>query len=430
MTQYSIVKGVFDILPHSQGEEYKWRQGHLWSFIEEVIREVTGAYQFFEVRTPIFEKEELFKRSVGEGSDIVTKEMYLLEDKGGRKLALRPEGTAAVMRAFIEKHLDQRPGAQKLFYIGPMFRYERPQSGRYRQHHQFGVESVGGKSPEHDVEVIDLLLELYRRLGLKNLSVQLNSVGDAETRQLYQMALKSYLEPHFTELSEESQARFQNNVLRILDSKNKGDRALLEKAPLITDFLSGPAKEHFDKVQRLLKGLGLPFTLEPHLVRGLDYYNHTVFEVTAGELGAQNAIGAGGRYDGLIAQLGGADLPAVGFATGIERILQTMIGQGAPLPEMPRPMLFMVPMGEEAKERCLTVASKLRHSGLSVEIELTGRKVKSALQMADQMGASFVAVIGENELAKGKIALKEMEARTEHELSFEDLLPFLIGQKS
>ncbi|NGX45909.1 MAG: Histidine--tRNA ligase [Chlamydiae bacterium] len=430
MTQYSIVKGVFDILPHSQGEEYGWRLSHLWSFVEEVVREVTRAYQFFEVRTPIFEREELFKRSVGEGSDIVTKEMYLLEDKGGRKLALRPEGTAPVMRAFIEKHLDQRAGVQKLFYIGPMFRYERPQSGRYRQHHQFGVESIGGPGPEHDAEVIDLLLELYRRLGLKDLRVQLNSVGDAETRNKYQVALKAFLKPNLENLSEESQARFQNNILRILDSKNKGDRALLEKAPLITDYLSESAKDHFEKVQRLLKGLGLPFNLDPHLVRGLDYYNHTVFEVTAGELGAQNAIGAGGRYDGLIAQLGGADLPAVGFATGLERIIQTMVGQGVALPEAPCPALFMIPLGEDAKERCLTIACRLRHSGIPVEIELTGRKLKSALQLGDQMRASFVAIIGENELAKGRIALKEMEARTEHELSFDDLQPFLIGQKS
>ena len=334
------------------------------------------------------------------------------------------------MRAFVEKHLDQRPGVQKLFYIGPMFRYERPQSGRYRQHHQFGVESVGGKSPEHDVEVVDLLCELYRRLGLKNLNVQLNSVGDAKTRQDYQVALTDYLKPHFEELSEESQVRFQNNILRILDSKNKGDKALLQGAPLITDFLTDEASAHFAKVQTLLKELGISFILEPHLVRGLDYYTHTVFEVTAGELGAQNAIGAGGRYDGLIAQLGGPNLPAVGFATGIERIIQTMIGQKVHLPEPSHPLLFLIPLGEMAGARCLKLASDLRHSNLPVEIELTGRKLKSALQLADQMRASFVAIVGENELAKGQIALKEMESREEHSLSFEDLHAFLIGRKS
>lgn len=422
--KYSIAKGVFDILPKEPSGEM-WRLSHLWEYLEDTIRKLTKVYGYREIRTPIFEKTELFVRGVGESSDIVTKEMYSFVDKGGRHLTLRPEGTAAVMRAFIEKRLDQQIGCQKLYYIGPMFRHERPQAGRYRQHHQFGVEAIGDPSPEQDVEVIDLLCELYRRLGLKHLTVMLNSVGDGATRDQYRKALKKYLEPKFSELSEESKVRFEKNPLRILDSKDAGDQKLLQGAPSILDFHSEEAKHHFAVVQKRLSQLGIDYEINPYLVRGLDYYNKTVFEVTAGELGAQNAIGAGGRYDGLTALLGGPDFPAVGFAAGLERILQTMLGQNVALPSPPKPLLFCIPMGEKAKEFCIQLVFQLRHENIYAELDWNSKKVGKSLEKADHLGATYALVLGEDELNSQEIRLKKLATREEISLKIDQLRDFL-----
>lgn len=424
---YSIPKGVFDILPRDPDPEGAWRESHLWQYVEGIIRDVAQAYGFQEIRTPIFERTELFVRGVGESSDIVSKEMYTFEDKGKRLLTLRPEGTASVMRAFMEKHLDQLPGLKKFFYIEPMFRYERPQAGRFRQHHQFGAESIGDGSPERDVEVIDLLLEVYRRLGLKNLKVLINSIGDEETRTTFRSALKAFLAPKLTELSADSQARFEKNPLRILDSKDPQDQLLLQGAPTILEMLSPESKEHFERVQRLLSNLGIAFQIQPKLVRGLDYYNKTVFEITSGELGAQNSIGGGGRYDGLLASLGGADLPAVGFGSGLERIIQTMIGQNVPLPSRPAPKLFLIPLGEPAKDFCFQLTFQLRHQQIPVEIDFHVKRVGQAFQLAEALGAHYALVIGDEELSSKQIKLKEMHTRQEIPLSLSDL-PIFLGQ--
>lgn len=423
--KYPIAKGVFDLVPEDPSPDGVFRHSYLWQYLEEKIHLLTKSYGYREIRTPIFERTELFVRGVGESSDIVTKEMYTFEDKAGRQMTLRPEGTAAVMRSIVEKRLDQKISCQKLYYIGPMFRYERPQAGRYRQHHQFGVEAIGDSSPEQDVEVIDLLCEFYRRLGLKNLNVMLNSVGDPASREKYRQALRGFLKPNFEKLSKESQIRFEKNVLRILDSKDKQDQELLKGAPSILDFLTEEANDHFEKVQSLLKKLKIPYVLTPNLVRGLDYYTKTVFEVTSGELGAQNAIGAGGRYDGLSQAIGGPDLPSIGFSTGLERILHTMLAQKAPLPKPPHPTLFVIPIGEKAKDYATELVFNLRHQNISTAIDWNPKKVGKSLERAAGLSAKYALVLGDEELSSGKIALKELSTREEISIDLKTLADFL-----
>lgn len=426
MSKYSIPKGVFDILPQEPLSEDQWRISSHWQYLEEIMHKTAHDYGYKEIRTPIFEHTDLFKRGVGEGSDIVSKEMYTFLDRAERSLTLRPEGTASVMRAFMEKNLHHTPGLHKYYYIGAMFRYERPQAGRYRQHHQFGAEAVGIASPEQDVELIDFLCEFYRRLGLKNLTVYLNSIGDEETRIRFRQALTDYLQPHFEQLSKDSKERFSKNILRVLDSKDPQDQKIVQNAPSILDLLSGEAKEHFMKVRELLDKIGISYILNPKLVRGLDYYNKTVFEITAGELGAQNSVGGGGRYDGLLHLLGGPNLPGIGFATGIERILQTMMGQNAYFPPPPHPRIFLVSLGESAKTYCFELLTKLRHLKIPAEMDLQGKKIGAALQLAEQLQSEYALVIGDEELKTGAIKLKEMKTRKEISLKMEELIPILL----
>jgi histidyl-tRNA synthetase len=409
--EYSIPKGTFDILPAELNEEDKWRESSRWQYLEEVMRRTAHDYGFLEMRTPIFEKTELFVRGVGESSDIVTKEMYTFIDKGERSMTLRPEGTASAMRSFVEKKLYSQPGLHKYFYIGPMFRYERPQAGRYRQHHQFGAEAIGIGTALQDVELIDMLCEVYRRLGLQNLTVQINSVGDAASRLKYKQALTQFLEPFLAELSQDSQVRFTKNILRILDSKDPSDQKILTGAPLLKDFLTPEAKSHFEQVLALLDSLNIKYAINPKLVRGLDYYNKTVFEITTEVLGAQNSIGGGGRYDGLVEAVGGPNLPSVGFATGMERILQTMLKQGTPFPNRPHPLVFFIPMGQEALHLCFEWACALRHEQIPTEIDLSGKKVQHGLQLADICRATYAVVIGDEELKSKHIKLKNMATR-------------------
>lgn len=422
---YAIPKGVFDILPCEPNPENQWRNSDHWQYIEEIIRQTAHEYGFREIRTPLFEKTELFIRGVGESSDIVSKEMYTFLDKAERSLTLRPEGTAAVIRAFVEKNLYNQPGPYKYFYIGPMFRYERPQAGRYRQHHQFGAEAIGIPKPEQDVELIDLLYEIYRRLGLKNLVVMLNSVGDSASREPYKRALADYLEPHFNELSSDSQVRFSKNILRILDSKDPKDQKLLENAPSILSFLSEESIEHFSKVRSLLEKLKIPFVINEKLVRGLDYYNKTVFEVISGDLGAHNTIGAGGRYDGLTASLGGPNLHSVGFATGLERLLQTMKKQGTYFPQPPRPLIYLIPLGDNAHSACFEWLHTLRMERIAAEMDFSGKKIGHAFQTADAMHAEYALVIGDTEIDTGNAKLKNMLTREETPIQLSNLINIL-----
>ena len=406
MTNFPIPPGVFDIIPQSSKD--KWCESHLWNYLEAQIRLIAEEYGFQEIRTPVFERTELFHRGVGETSDIVSKEMYTFLDKGERSMTLRPEGTAAVMRSFIENQMNQKAPVQKLFYIEPMFRYERSQAGRYRQHHQFGAEVIGVANPEQDVELIDLLYTLYSRLGLKNLNVYINSIGDIDSRIAYRNALLDYLRNYYDQLSSDSKTRLEVNPLRILDSKDPGDKEIIKNAPSILDFLNEESQKHFNTVQKLLKSLNIPFTINHMLVRGLDYYNKTVFEITAGELGAQNSIAGGGRYDGLLKTLGGPDLPSIGFGTGLERVIQTMLKQEVSLPNPYAPDVFLIPLGEESKEACFTLLHTLRTHGVKALMEFTDRKIGKTMQYANQIQARYVVVMGENELKSGEVELKEM----------------------
>jgi histidyl-tRNA synthetase len=421
--QFQIPKGTFDILPY--GTDEAWRQSALWQYVEAIIRKTTADYGYSEIRTPIYERSELFDRGVGETSDIVSKEMFTFQDKGGRSISLRPEGTSSVMRSFVENHMANFGPVHKLFYLGPMFRYERPQSGRYRQHHQFGAEAIGVGAPEQDAEAIDLLLQVYRRLGIRGLKVHLNTVGDPESRIAFRTALMEFLRPHLPNLSSDSQIRFEKNPLRILDSKDPKDREILERAPSILDYLSDAAKEHFEQLCRILDNLGIVYQIDPKIVRGLDYYNKTVFEVISENLGAQSTIGAGGRYDGLIGSFDGPDLPGVGFATGLERVMQVMAAQGAKMPKSEHPCIYLVPLGIEARVTCLQLATKCRHNGIPAGIELSSQKIQTALQNAARLEATYCAVIGSDEMAKGAMQLKTMATREAREVRFEELLTFL-----
>ncbi len=422
--KYPIPPGVFDIIPKDPKE--LWKSSYLWAHVEQMIRTIAREYGFQEIRTPLFERTELFQRSVGETTDIVSKEMYTFEDKGGRSLSLRPEGTAPAMRAFIEHQLHQANSIQKLFYIAPMFRYERAQAGRYRQHHQFGIEAIGNQAPEQDAEVIDLLYSLYQRLGLKNLTLFINSIGDLESRLAFRQALKTYLAPRLSSLSPDSQARFEANPLRILDSKDPRDREIVAGAPCILDFLNEESRQHFEDLKQLLTILHIPYQVNPLLVRGLDYYNKTVFEIVAGELGAQNSIGGGGRYDGLLQSLGGPDLPAFGFGTGIERILQTMINQDVPLPRPDHPTLFLVALGDKAKRTCFELLQVLRKHGIAAQMDFSGKKIGKALHYADQIEATYVTVMGDHELETQEIELKEMTTGHKVKMPLSKLPEYLL----
>ncbi|MGB7978664.1 MAG: histidine--tRNA ligase [Chlamydiales bacterium] len=418
--QHQIPKGTFDILPY--GAEEAWQLSDLWQFVEAVIREIARDYGYLEIRTPIYEMTGLFDRGVGETSDIVTKEMFTFEDKGGRSISLRPEGTSSVMRSFIENRLMNLGLVHKFFYTGPMFRYERPQSGRYRQHHQFGIEAIGNPGPEQDAEVIDLLCEFYRRLGLKNLKVHVNTVGDSESRSRFRGAFLDYLRPRFADLSEESKIRFEKNPLRILDSKDPKDKELIRDAPSILDHLTEGARGHFETLCRCLDQIEIPYVIDDKIVRGLDYYNKTVFEVLAGDLGAQNTIGAGGRFDGLIATFGGPDLPAVGFATGLERVLQVMLAQKIEIPKPRRPVVYFIPMGEESKAKCFELATECRHHKIGADIELSAKKMQTAIQNAIRAEIPYCAIVGSEELVKGVIQLKNLQTREQREVRFDVLL--------
>jgi histidyl-tRNA synthetase len=402
-----IPTGTFDILPHDSKEV--WRNSFLWTYVESKVRKLAESYGFEEIRTPLFERTELFQRSVGDASDIVSKEMYTFEDKGGRSLSLRPEGTASVIRAFVEKKLYTESNFHRLFYIGPMFRYERPQSGRFRQHHQFGVEVIGSQGAELDAELIEMCYSLYQSLGLQNLTVYVNSLGDKETRGRFREALRDYLRPYLHLLSPESQTRFELNPLRIFDSKNEADKEVMKNAPTILEYLSLECREHFETVCRILEHLNVPFKVNTNLVRGLDYYTKTVFEITAGELGAQNTIGAGGRYDGLIKDLGGPDLPSIGFATGLERVIQALIRQEAPLPQRKRPQLYAIPLGQQASFACFSLVKELRSKGFIALQDMSGKKLKNAMQIANDARAEYTLVLGDREIEEGICEIKEMD---------------------
>ncbi|MDB5355061.1 MAG: histidyl-tRNA synthetase [Phycisphaerales bacterium] len=401
MSKITAPKGTVDILP---GESEKWQA------VERIAREVSALYHFAEVRTPIFEHTELFHRGVGEASDIVNKEMYTFEDRGGRSITLRPEGTAGVVRAVIENGVLNDQGARaKFFYIGPNFRFERPQAGRLRQHHQFGAEAFGVAEPEQDVECILLQMDFYRRCGVHDLSLRINSLGDSESKKMYRDELVRFLKPKSADLSEDSKRRLESNPLRILDSKDPRDIEACRGVPWADDFLSDKSKAHIKRVEDLLEEAKVPFHADGYLVRGFDYYTETLWEVTAGGLGAQNAVGGGGRYDNLVEQLGGRPTPGVGFGSGLERLLLALEAQGVALPKQDPPLVWLVSHGDAARAANWNLLLELRAAGIATDMDPSGRSVKAQFKVADREHAAWCVIVGESELQANTVVLKNLK---------------------
>jgi histidyl-tRNA synthetase len=396
-----------DILPEASSA---------WQHLESVLREVVHAYGYSEMRLPLLEKTELFKRSIGEVTDIVEKEMYTFEDRNGDSLTLRPEGTAGCVRACMEHGLLHNQ-VQRFWYGGPMFRHERPQKGRYRQFHQIGVESFGMAGPDIDAEMIFMTTRMWQRLGLEHVVLQINSLGTPAARSSYRTALVEYLGGRFDELDEDSKRRLESNPLRILDSKNPALQAVVEEAPLLPDYLDEESRQHFAGLLALLDAAGIAYEVNPRLVRGLDYYSRTVFEWVTDQLGAQGTICAGGRYDGLVEYLGGRPTPAFGFAIGMERLLALLQVSGVNPPDS-RPQLYMVLVGEQARLRGLVFADELRDAlpGLRVQCNCDGGSFKSQFKRADKSGAEYALVLGDDEVEQGTVTLKSLRAGTDQEV--------------
>ena len=411
----NIPKGTKDVLPD---------QSYKWQYVENAAREVSRVYALREVRTPTFEYTELFNRGVGETTDVVGKEMYTFEDKGGRSITLKPEGTAGVARTFIENGLASSPMPLKTFYITPAFRYERPQAGRLREFHQFGIEIFGSSAPQTDAEVIFAASSFLKKLGVKA-RLEINSIGCKTCRSEYNKTLKNYFAPHLEKMCETCKTRFEKNPPRMLDCKEDNCKKIALSAPRITDCLCEECSAHFKNVKNLLDGQGLQYTVNPFIVRGLDYYTRTVFEFVSDEIGAQGTVCGGGRYDGLIEQLGGSSLPAIGFAAGIERLLIVMENTGAHFPEADKPLIYIAGMDEETRSKAFSVAAELRQKGIIAEIDHMSRSVKAQLKYADKLGAKYVAVIGGDELANGGVNLKNMSDGTQCAVKFGDIYTYL-----
>jgi histidyl-tRNA synthetase len=393
------LKGFKDILPDEVG---------IWQFIEQTARDIFRRYGFEEIKVPILEKTELFVRTIGESTDIVEKEMYTFVDRNGSSITMRPEGTAPVIRSYIENGLYVRGSVQRLYTVGPMFRHERPQKGRLRQFHQMSVEVLGSDSAKIDTEVMAMAWQILGEIGLQA-SLELNSLGCAECRPSFKEALQGFLQKRLQNLCDDCQRRSSANPLRVLDCKSEHCQAQYVSAPSIIEHLCEACRLHFEEVKQTLTGLGVPYALNPKMVRGLDYYTRTTFELLTTELGAQGAIGAGGRYDGLVRQLGGPEVPGIGFAMGMERLVMLLDQKGG-LANVPGPELFLVTLGERAHERGFVLQQNLRTAGVHVLMDHEGRSMKNQLKQADKQRARFALILGENELEKREAALKDMHS--------------------
>lgn len=400
MTAYKAPKGTKDVLPE---QSYQWQQ------LEALIRDIVKKYGFLEARTPVFEHTELFLRGVGETTDIVQKEMYTFLDKGERSITLKPEGTAGIVRMFVENNLFGEIQPTKMYYLyNPVFRYERPQAGRLREHHQFGVEFFGASKPSADAECIAVATELLGKLGCGGLTVRLNSIGCSKCRPKYHEQLKAYLRENYDALCETCKVRFEQNPLRVLDCKVESCQKIANGAPVIGDYLCDECRDHQSGLLKLLDGMDIHYEIDPRLVRGLDYYTKTVFEITSESIGSQSAVCGGGRYDGLVEEIGGPHTPGVGFGLGMERLLLLLENTGYQMEKPVRYDLYIASMGQAAEERAFLLATKLRALGAKVEIDHIGRSVKAQLKYADKVGARYVLVLGEDELRKNEGKLKRM----------------------
>ena len=415
MKNFRSIKGTHDILPE---DSYKWRH------LESIVHQVCAQFGYQEIRTPIFEQNKLFSRSVGEESDIVTKEMYSWEDKENSFLTLRPELTAPVARAYNQHNLGNLSPIHRFYYIGPLFRRERPQKGRQRQFHQFGIEAFGSNFAEQDAEIIALAWHLLAHFRLTNkIDLQVNSIGTSECRAGYRDALKQFLKPHFDELSEISKRRFNTNPLRILDSKNKKEQTILKNGPRISDYYTKDDKEHFNEVKTYLKAMNIPFTINSGLVRGLDYYTKTVFEITSNELGSQDALLGGGRYDSLVETLGGKPTPGIGFAAGIERIL-LLINEENFKEHKPVPDIYLIYLEKKGIPVSLNIAKILRLKGLNILSDPLRRSMKAQMRDANKLRARYVLILGESELKDNTILFKNLESGKQESIKQEKIVKY------
>lgn len=407
-------KGTQDILPADSAK---------WQYVENFARETFKKYNYGEIRTPMFEHYEVISRSVGDTTDIVTKEMYDFHDKGDRHITLRPEGTAPVVRSYVENKLFapeiQKP--VKMYYIGSMFRYERPQAGRLREFHQIGVEAFGSSNPATDVETIAMAYQLFTELGIKDVVLHLNSLGNTESRQAYRQALIDYLTPMRDSLSKDSQRRLEENPLRVLDSKEKEDKIAVENAPSILDFLDEESQAHFDEVRAMLEALNIPYVIDTNMVRGLDYYNHTIFEFITRIDKSELTICAGGRYDGLVEYFGGPETPGFGFGLGLERLLMIIDKQGIELPISSEMDLYIAVLGTEANSKALELVQAVRAQGFTAERDVLGRKIKAQFKSADVFKAKTIMTLGGSEVEAGQVSLKNNSTRQEVTVSFEEI---------
>lgn len=420
---FKVPRGTQDILP---GQTEKWQH------VEQIIRDLCNVYRYKELRTPMFESTELFQRSVGETTDVVQKEMYTFEDRGGRSLTLRPEGTASAVRSYVEHKMYGSPDQPvKLYYTGPMFRYERQQAGRYRQFVQFGVEAIGSADPAIDAEVIALAMDVYGAVGLKDLKLVINSLGDKETRNAHRTALINHFEPSIGEFCSDCQKRLEKNPLRILDCKVDREHALMATAPALTDYLTEDSATYFAKVKNYLDVLGISYEVDPNLVRGLDYYNHTAFEImsTSSGFGSITTLCGGGRYNGLVEEVGGPDMPGIGFALSIERLLLALEAEGVTLEIQDGLDMYVVAMGEEAKVKAVELVSSFRAKGISADMDYLDRKMKAQMKAADRANTKFVIVLGETELEEQAVNVKTMETGDQTKVEFGYLVQYVLENK-
>jgi histidyl-tRNA synthetase len=414
---YQAPRGTSDILP---GEQAYWR------YVEQKVIDICRLYGYERIDSPVFEDTGLFTRGVGEGTDIVEKEMYTFTDKGGNKITLRPEGTAPVCRAYLEHGLQNLPQPVKLYYLAAVFRYERPQAGRFRQHHQFGFEAIGDGRPALDAEVIDMSWQFFLSLGLQNLSLLINSIGCGQCRPDYLRQLKDYYDDHSEELCSDCKVRLERNTLRLLDCKKPACQKPASLAPQSADNLCPECAAHFDQLKRYLERLEIPFTVNHRLVRGLDYYTRTVFEIQPASAGSQSTLGGGGRYDNLIGELGGKPTPAIGLAAGIERMILNLKQQGVTVPPLPKPEVFLAHIGEEAREEAMKLASGLRRSGAGVIMATGTRSLKAQLRQANSAGVRYAVIMGEEEIKAGTVILRDMANAEQRSVPVSEL-PALLG---
>lgn len=413
-------RGTQDFLPAQTAE---------WQMLEAKIRHICSLYGFGEIRTPMFESTELFLRGIGETTDVVTKEMYTFTDRGGRSMTLRPENTASVVRAFLEHKLYGEQQVHKFYYMGPMFRHDRPQAGRYRQFNQFGVEEIGSKDPAVDAEIIALAFQLFHELGLNDLVLHLNSVGCPKCRPIYRQKLLDFFADKKDQLCDDCRTRLDKNPLRVLDCKEEGCKHAAIGVPEITDNLCDDCKAHFEKVQEYLTKIGIPFTLDPRLVRGLDYYTNTAFEIMYAPLGAQSTVCGGGRYDGLIQEVGGPATPGIGFAIGMERLLLTLKEQGL-LPPVPKNQpVFIVALGDAAKTKAFEIQQALREKDICAAIDLMGRSMKGQMKSANKLDADYTVIIGDDELAQGSAQVRNMATKEQVSVPLDGIVGYMETQK-